>query len=538
MRGAATLIRLPSSPLTGQPKTNTQLMQPAQYKLHHRHHSLIMTIIMEHVLYKQHTARKRRRASSLSSTPEVGDGRKRRQPASTPPEPLSSEHQHNAQAQAQAQELWAERAHSISTWVCGIPESPCDPSRSVRSESLSLRDRKTQQRRMRSTKKSPQYRNTVLKLANILVDVVHRLPPEIEALLPGHLRAVLDPLPAAHLPAQSDSTIATSGGNTEERDGGTKELIVQLAAVYRDECRELAGKPGSEPEYRTHLYGDVVEKLARNPLWRSVLRTNCSDKLWHASLKPSPPNPILSLPSTWLPLPPNYIAVKPLRDASFESTQNLVDSSIHPRPDSNTFNFTVPPSSIEPSESSTTSELESTLTTPKPDITIGISWDAFSLSHISLLNYWQANRAVLSDPHATQGDMRFPFLIVEAKGLTTNGNLIGAQNQAAGGGTCAIRVLESLAAQDPGANAPRIVFSVTTEGAMHEIWVHYRIADQDNVQKYYMTCLGAWRTTLDRHASEFVAVLASILRWGVDVFHPQIKQVLDRVLNAAAVVIQ
>ena len=84
---------------------------------------------------------------------------------------------------------------------------------------------------------------------------------------------------------------------------------------------------------------------------------------------------------------------------------------------------------------------------------------------------------VLSDPHASRGEFRFPFLIIEVKGLSTSGNLIEAQNQAAGGGASASRLLESLIAQDAIADtesgAPRIVFSVTTEGAMHGLWVHY-----------------------------------------------------------------
>jgi hypothetical protein len=47
------------------------------------------------------------------------------------------------------------------------------------------------------------------------------------------------------------------------------------------------------------------------------------------------------------------------------------------------------------------------------------------------------------------------------------------QNQAVGAGTCAIRLLRSLGEQDPGNGAPRVVFSVTTEGPMKELWVHY-----------------------------------------------------------------
>ncbi|RYN17035.1 hypothetical protein AA0119_g11489 [Alternaria tenuissima] len=106
---------------------------------------------------------------------------------------------------------------------------------------------------------------------------------------------------------------------------------------------------------------------------------------------------------------------------------------------------------------------------PKPDIAVGISREAFSRTYAGLLDYWQAGKAVFSDPHATQGDMRFYFFIIKAKGLVAHGNLIGAQSQAIGAGKCAIRLLESLAAQDPGLGAPRIVINYTTEGAMHEL---------------------------------------------------------------------
>lgn len=166
---------------------------------------------------------------------------------------------------------------------------------------------KTQQRRPRScspAKKSPQYRNTVLKPANILVDIIHSLPPDIEALLARHLRDTLDPPPPAPPSAactHAKTNITTHKENNEESNAKARELadnISQLAAVYRDECRELVGNPGSKPKYRTHLYGDVVEKLARIPPWRRALSANYSDKLWRASLKPPAPNPILSLPSS------------------------------------------------------------------------------------------------------------------------------------------------------------------------------------------------------------------------------------------------
>jgi hypothetical protein len=369
---------------------------------------------------------------------------------------------------------------------------------------------------------------------NILVDVLHNLPPDIEAILPVGLRDILDlPPPTPISTIHNNAATATNTDKeTQVQANEVADRVSQIAEMYRDECRELAAKPGTEPEYLTHLYGDVVEKLARIPPWRHVLSATRSDKLWLASLKPPlDPVPIISL--LWPPLTRNAIATTS-QEHGLDSAQNSFNSDIiRARPDGKLFNFDPPPLFPEPSESSSASDVDGTITTPKPDVTLGISREAFSRTHANLLECWQASKVVLSDPHTTQGDMRFPFLIIEAKGLATNGNLIGAQNQAAGGGTCAIRLLASLAAQAPEVCAPRIVFSCTTEGAIHELWIHFQAIDGQNTTKHYMVCLGSWRTTLDRHARELVAALAAIFAWGVEVFFPQIKQVLDNVLLQA-----
>jgi hypothetical protein len=93
----------------------------------------------------------------------------------------------------------------------------------------------------------------VLKPANVRIDVDHDLPPDIEALLPDGLRDILDrPRCLAHNETAEDDLESASSAF------GLTSIVDQLAAVYRDECRELAKKTGSEPEYRTHLYSDVV----------------------------------------------------------------------------------------------------------------------------------------------------------------------------------------------------------------------------------------------------------------------------------------
>lgn len=362
-----------------------------------------------------------------------------------------------------------------------------------------------------------QHSRKVEKLG-IYLGAYHDLSLDIEALLSEGLRDILD------RPRTASLTVSLAAGLASAVD--------QLATLYRDECREMARKTGSEPEYRTHLYSDVVEKLARIQPWRRTLSANCSDKLWLASLKPPNPTPILALP--WPPLSANLIATKTQEPSLMESYQSSFDSNVvQVRPESITFNFTSPPASTEPSELSLANDMDGTITTLKPDITVGISRDAFSRNHARLLDFWQTTNVVTSDPRTTQGDMRFPFVIVEAKGLTTDGNRIGAQNQAAGAEACAVRLLASLAARDPESGAPRIVFSCTTEGAIHELWIHYQTIDEDDLPLQHMACSGAWKTTLDRHAREFVSALAVVFSWGANVFFPQITGVLDRALSAA-----
>lgn len=87
------------------------------------------------------------------------------------------------------------------------------------------------------------------------------------------------------------------------------------------------------------------------------------------------------------------------------------------------------------------------ITTPKPDITVGLADTAFILNHQRLLVDHQAAGSTISDPHAAEIGIRFPFLIVESKGWSSKGTLISAQNQAAVGGACMLKILKDLSYQ-------------------------------------------------------------------------------------------
>jgi hypothetical protein len=122
--------------------------------------------------------------------------------------------------------------------------------------------------------------------------------------------------------------------------------------------------------------------------------------------------------------------------------------------------------------------------------------------------------------------------------------MIGAQNQAAVDGACIMNILGDLqnivtritsmpnhmqqpttgADQDGRRSACNIAFSVTTEGPLHEVWVHYQLEDT-----YHMTCHRAWRTTRREDADDFVQCLAKIVRWGCEDFRESLLSLLERI---------
>jgi hypothetical protein len=74
---------------------------------------------------------------------------------------------------------------------------------------------------------------------------------------------------------------------------------------------------------------------------------------------------------------------------------------------------------------------------------------------------------------------------------------------------------------------PVMLFSVTTEGPIHEIWVHYRDGEE-----YHMTCHRAWRTTLPEDARKFVQALAGIVEWGRVGFRGSVLNLLGQIEHA------
>jgi hypothetical protein len=170
------------------------------------------------------------------------------------------------------------------------------------------------------------------------------------------------------------------------------------------------------------------------------------------------------------------------------------------------------------------------ISTPKPDIVVGLDDRDFAPTHRVWLAKHQSLGLILSDPHTAAMGLRFPFLIAETKGLSLNGGLVAAQNQAAIGAACMLQILVDLENQvalpaTPTSLAPpRLCFSITSEGPVHELWVHFRLGEATHMQN-----IRTWRTTHQRDVGELVYCLARIMKWAKDDFMKEIQEKLDAV---------
>ncbi|KAH8691076.1 hypothetical protein GQ44DRAFT_720098 [Phaeosphaeriaceae sp. PMI808] len=351
------------------------------------------------------------------------------------------------------------------------------------------------------TKKSTEYRQKSMALAHVYIEHLFEPPKHIHA---HRCQIIGDPY--------------ASASELEGIPDGYKIEVKAIAGDYMYRCRELTTACKGEAEWRSLLLEVPIRRLVKL-LGSDVLTTSASDKPWLAALKPCRP-----------------------------SVQELFASLTIPRlmspgdSASSSFNFNNPPQPPEPNESTATttttvtsadeSDLNNPLTTPKPDISIGLNRSSFQELHQGLLVELQDTKQLLSEPHAVQLGLHFPFLLAEAKGLATSGNMIGAENQAAVGGACALRILDSLASLGSEVTElPPVIFTISVEGPVHELSIHYCIEG-----KYHMTVHRTWRTTLERDNLEFIVAIARIIYWGANSFRDTIVTKMDLIIESLCVV--
>jgi hypothetical protein len=166
------------------------------------------------------------------------------------------------------------------------------------------------------------------------------------------------------------------------------------------------------------------------------------------------------------------------------------------------------------------------VSTPKPDITIELAQIGFNAQQQRRLIDYQAYRLILSDPHAAEMGICYPFLVVEAKGLSLTGNLVSVQNQAAVNGACMLAILQDLhnqVAEVALDNTLALCFSITSMSPTHEMNVHFM-----HEGAFHMYCFRSYRTTDKRDTAEFVYYVSQILEWGKGEYKSGIAKKLNR----------
>ena len=126
---------------------------------------------------------------------------------------------------------------------------------------------------------------------------------------------------------------------------------------------------------------------------------------------------------------------------------------------------------------------------------------------------------LLSQPTTAVLGMRFPFLMVEGKAYATCRTIYEAQNQAAVSGACALNILHDLSNLVNNADSESlfkttpIVFSIVTEGPVHELWAHYTTM-QDGNRLYQMSIIRSCHMAIYGDVSGFVETVENIMKWG------------------------
>ena len=127
---------------------------------------------------------------------------------------------------------------------------------------------------------------------------------------------------------------------------------------------------------------------------------------------------------------------------------------------------------------------------------------------------------LLSEPTSAVHEMRFPFLIIEGKSYATCRTIYEAQNQAAVSGACAVNILHDLSNfvnnVDPESlsKTTPIVFSITAEGPIHELWAHYMTMQGGGRRLYQMSIIQSCHMAIRREVFGFMETVENIVKWG------------------------
>lgn len=189
--------------------------------------------------------------------------------------------------------------------------------------------------------------------------------------------------------------------------------------------------------------------------------------------------------------------------------------------------------------------------TPRPDISIGLKESALIESLQSrglavddteyllttLATPHAGNPALLcSEPTQAALQIRFPFCVLEGKSYATCSSIYEAQNQAAVSGACSLKILHDLdnlvRKSDPKrfSKVQPIVFSICTEGPIHQLWAHYTIGGRgDGDRTYYMAQVKTCDVGVCEDTVMFLQAVDNVLRWGSGKYKEAISEQLSTI---------
>ncbi|GAA85570.1 similar to An07g09782 [Aspergillus luchuensis IFO 4308] len=184
----------------------------------------------------------------------------------------------------------------------------------------------------------------------------------------------------------------------------------------------------------------------------------------------------------------------------------------------------------------------------RPDICVGLSEshlreilykDPDDAAAKEFWNNLKEKDGVLSDPYAKPQYLRFPFFIVEVRADFNGDNLHQAQNRAAVGAAGALWMLQMLsdnrretksAKSKKGFDITNLpVFSLVSEGATFQLWVHYRKMVPGNSTdkiEYCSAHVKSWHANGEKACYKILRNIYAILRWGVGEFKNKVVEAL------------
>jgi hypothetical protein len=147
---------------------------------------------------------------------------------------------------------------------------------------------------------------------------------------------------------------------------------------------------------------------------------------------------------------------------------------------------------------------------------------------------WPLEPMLLLVPAPRALDLAFPFAVVEGKAYSTGKQIFEAENQAAVSMACAHKILHCL---DRMANrgttiTSRVLFSITTQGPIHELWAHWTVV-KAGVSVFESKLWDSWNALVLERAKDFIAKLNGVCVWGTGPFLKTVVEPLREVARKA-----